>query len=86
MLATLVAASAASRAGLSAYSAGSPSHIAGSIAALSAALAGADDALHGYREAFEEWQHQLSRLKELQDEVQVVLRDRQILSVTFDRT
>jgi hypothetical protein len=79
-LGALVVSSTASRDGLSAYAAASPAHVAGAIGVLCSALAGSDEALHAYREAFEEWRHQLGILSELQSDVQVVLRDRQILS------
>ncbi|EJD38341.1 hypothetical protein AURDEDRAFT_146826 [Auricularia subglabra TFB-10046 SS5] len=75
----LAVASASSRDSLSAYAAASPAHIARPIAVLVGALAAADDALTGYRESFEEWREHLHRLKELEDELAVVLRDRQIL-------
>ncbi|KAH7102435.1 hypothetical protein BKA62DRAFT_656058 [Auriculariales sp. MPI-PUGE-AT-0066] len=78
-LATLATASVASRDSLSAYASAAPSQVSAAISVLVGALVGADDALHGFREAFEEWRQHLGNLKELQDEVQVVLRDRQIL-------
>ncbi|KZV98898.1 hypothetical protein EXIGLDRAFT_606567 [Exidia glandulosa HHB12029] len=77
----LVVASTASRDSLSAYAAASPQNVARPIAVIVSALTGADDALNAYRESFEEWREHLRRLKEIEDEVAVVLRDRQILYV-----
>ncbi|KIN93072.1 hypothetical protein M404DRAFT_36428 [Pisolithus tinctorius Marx 270] len=79
----------AALASLSAYSAASPSEnpysstAAGSLAQVLAAivdvLAGADDALQRYLHVVEKWREQLVLLKELEDDVGAILRDREIL-------
>ncbi|KIK19948.1 hypothetical protein PISMIDRAFT_106609 [Pisolithus microcarpus 441] len=78
----------AALASLSAYSAASPSENpyssdAGSAAQVLAAivdvLAGADDALQRYLHVAEKWREQLASLKELEDDIGSILRDREIL-------
>ncbi|KAI6115747.1 hypothetical protein EV401DRAFT_2210762 [Pisolithus croceorrhizus] len=78
----------AALASLSAYSAaspsenpyssnsGSPAQVLGAIVDV---LAGADDALQRYLHAVEKWREQLVSLKELEDDVGSILRDREIL-------
>ncbi|KAF9236133.1 hypothetical protein BU15DRAFT_25337, partial [Melanogaster broomeanus] len=77
-------------ASLSAYAAASPStnpyhsseaatSPAQAVAAIVDVLAAADDALQKYNQAVEAWREQLVSLKELEDDVNAVLRDREIL-------
>ncbi|KAF9467483.1 hypothetical protein BDZ94DRAFT_1155604 [Collybia nuda] len=78
-LTALLDASPASLASFSAYaSASSPpaSHV---ILAVARSLAGADDALRRYATAVEDWRAQLKGLRDLEDEVANVMRDREIL-------
>ncbi|KAF8838535.1 hypothetical protein BDN67DRAFT_75841 [Paxillus ammoniavirescens] len=49
------------------------------VAAIVDILAGADDALQRYNQAVETWREQLVSLKELEDDLNAVLRDREIL-------
>ncbi|KAI6011025.1 hypothetical protein PISMIDRAFT_437198 [Pisolithus microcarpus 441] len=78
----------AALASLSAYSAASPSENpyssnSGSpaqvLAAIVDVLAGADDALQRYLHVVEKWREQLVSLKELEDDIGSILRDREIL-------
>ncbi|KAI0631421.1 hypothetical protein C8Q77DRAFT_1126675 [Trametes polyzona] len=49
------------------------------IVAVAGALAGADDALRNYAAAVERWQDQLKALKDMEDDVGNIMRDREIL-------
>ncbi|KAF9222111.1 hypothetical protein BS17DRAFT_756261 [Gyrodon lividus] len=49
------------------------------VAAIVDVLAGADDALQSYNQAVETWREQLVSLKQLEDDLNAVLRDREIL-------
>ncbi|OCH90387.1 hypothetical protein OBBRIDRAFT_825978 [Obba rivulosa] len=78
-LAALLSASTASLASFAAYAAASPPPVSTVIVAVAGAFAGADDALRQYAGAVDAWREQLTRLKEMEDEVGNVLRDREIL-------
>lgn len=83
-LASLFPLSHSALASLSAYAAASPFHPsspAQSIAAVVDVLASADDALQRYNQAVETWREQLVSLKDLEDDLTAVLRDRDILCV-----
>lgn len=69
----------ASLASFSAYAAASPPPASHAIAAVAGALVGANDTLRGYAFAVEEWCEQLRMLKEMEDEVGNIARDREIL-------
>ena len=77
-LAALFPLSHAALASLSAYAAASPAQ---SIATLVDVLASADDALQRYAHAIDAWREQLVALKDLEDDLAAVLRDRDILCV-----
>ncbi|KAH7918637.1 hypothetical protein BV22DRAFT_980218, partial [Leucogyrophana mollusca] len=66
-------------ASLSAYAAASPTDTAHTLSTLADILAGADDALQRYTQAAEKWRESLVALKDLEDDVGAVLRDREIL-------
>ncbi|KAI8977773.1 hypothetical protein BD414DRAFT_445800, partial [Trametes punicea] len=66
-------------ASFSAYAAACPPPTSQVIVAVAGALAGADDALRNYAAAVERWQEQLKALKEMEDDVGNVMRDREIL-------
>ena len=63
----------------SAYAAASPPPASRAIVSVTDALIGAHDALRGYVFAIEEWCEQLKMLKEIEDEVGNIARDREIL-------
>lgn len=63
----------------SAYAAASPPPTSRTIGSVATVLAGAQDALRGYVLAVEEWCGQLKMLKDLEDEVGMIARDREIL-------
>ncbi|KAI0072249.1 hypothetical protein K474DRAFT_1668058 [Panus rudis PR-1116 ss-1] len=68
-----------SLASFSAYAAASPPPASQVIISVAGAFAGADEALRKYAGAVEQWQVQLRMLKEMEDEVANVMRDREIL-------
>jgi hypothetical protein len=70
-----------SLAAFSAYASASPAPIAHAVIAVAGSLAGADDALRHYAASVEAWQAELRALKELEEDVGNVLRDREILFV-----
>ncbi|EMD31162.1 hypothetical protein CERSUDRAFT_60354 [Gelatoporia subvermispora B] len=78
-LAALLSASTASLASFAAYAAASPPPVSTVIVAVAGAFAGADDALRQYAIAVDAWREQLARLKDMEDEVGNVMRDREIL-------
>ncbi|KAG8220344.1 hypothetical protein J3R82DRAFT_3438 [Butyriboletus roseoflavus] len=81
-LASLFPLSHSALASLSAYAAASPFQPASpaqSIATVVDVLASADDALQRYNQAVETWREQLASLKDLEDDLTAVLRDRDIL-------
>ncbi|KAL5531161.1 hypothetical protein ACEPAG_4037 [Sanghuangporus baumii] len=69
----------ASLASFSAYAAASPPPTSRTIGSVATALVGAQDALKGYVLAVEEWCEQLKMLKDMEDEVGNIARDREIL-------
>ncbi|KAJ3730427.1 hypothetical protein C8R42DRAFT_568171 [Lentinula raphanica] len=64
---------------LSAYAASSPPPASQVILAVASSLSNADNALRLYLAAVEEWTKSLQELKDLEDEVGNVMRDREIL-------
>ncbi|OSC98126.1 hypothetical protein PYCCODRAFT_1439618 [Trametes coccinea BRFM310] len=71
--------SQASLASFSAFAAACAPPTSQVIVAVAGALAGADDALRSYAAAVERWQEQLKALKEMEDDVGNIMRDREIL-------
>lgn len=65
----------------SAYASASPAPIAHAVIAVAGSFAGADDALRHYAASVEAWQAELRALKEVEEEVGNVIRDREILFV-----
>ncbi|KAI0324289.1 hypothetical protein GY45DRAFT_1263144 [Cubamyces sp. BRFM 1775] len=78
-LAILLDYSQSTLASFSAYAAACPPPTSQVIVAVAGALAGADDALRTYAAAVERWQEQLKALKEMEDDVGNIMRDREIL-------
>ena len=72
-------ASRTSLASLSAYAAASPTSIAQVILAVASVLASADNAIQRYAASVNEWRQRLKTLKDLEDEVGNIIRDREIL-------
>lgn len=68
-----------SLASFSAYAAASSPQLSHAIIAVAGSLAGADDALRKYAASLEAWQSHLKALKDLEDEVGNIVRDREIL-------
>ena len=66
-------------ASFSAFAAASPPPTSHSINTIVGALVGADEALRQYASAVEEWCEMLKTLKEMEEEVGSVMRDREIL-------
>jgi len=64
-----------------AYASASPAHVARAVIAVAGSFAGADDALRRYAVSIETWQAELRTLKDLEEEVGNVMRDREILFV-----
>src|SRR6266436_5704387 len=64
-----------------AYASASPAPVARAVIAVAGSFAGADDALRRYAVTVEAWQAELRALKELEDEIGNVMRDREILFV-----
>ena len=69
----------ASLSSFAAYAAASPPPTSNAILAVAGALAGADEALRRYAGAVESWREELRELKELEDDVGTIMRDREIL-------
>jgi hypothetical protein len=78
-LSTLIDHSQASLASFSAYASASAPPASQIIIQVAGALAGADEGLRKYAASLEVWQDQLRSLKDLEDEVGNVMRDREIL-------
>ena len=78
-LLTVSTSSRSSLASLSAYAAASPSSLAQVILAVADALTSANNALQRYAASVNEWSQQLKILKDLEDEVGNIIRDREIL-------
>lgn len=70
---------------LSAYAASSPPPASQVILSVAGSLSNADNALRGYAGAVEEWARYLKELKDLEDEVGNIIRDREILCVLESR-
>ena len=66
---------------LSAYAAACTPPLSDALLHVSIALSGADEALARYADAVDDCKDQLKRIKELEDDVGVVVRDREILYV-----
>jgi hypothetical protein len=64
-----------------AYASASPAPVARAVIAVAGSLAGADDALRRYAVSIEGWQSQLRALKDLEEDVGSIVRDREILFV-----
>ncbi|KAG6860298.1 hypothetical protein C0995_012998 [Termitomyces sp. Mi166 len=64
---------------LSAYAAACAPPLSNALLQVSTAIGGADEALGRYADAVEECREQLKRIKELEEDVGVVVRDREIL-------
>jgi hypothetical protein len=64
-----------------AYASASPAPVARAVIAVAGSFAGADDALRRYAASVEAWQAELRALKELEEDVGTVIRDREILFV-----
>ncbi|KAI0370782.1 hypothetical protein BV20DRAFT_943555 [Pilatotrama ljubarskyi] len=78
-LSTLLDYSQSSLASFSAFAAACAPPTSQVIIDVAGALAGADDALRNYAAAVERWQEQLKALKEMEDDVGNIMRDREIL-------
>ena len=65
----------------SAYASASPPPASQIILAVAGSIAGADEALHKYAASVDEWREQLKCLKDLEEEVGNIMRDREILYV-----
>ena len=64
-----------------AYASASPAHVARAVIAVAGSFAGADDALRRYAVSIEAWQAELRALKNLEEDVGSIIRDREILFV-----
>lgn len=64
-----------------AYASASPAPVARALIAVAGSFAGADDALRRYAVSIEAWHAELRALKDLEEEVKNVMRDREILFV-----
>ncbi|KAI0260343.1 hypothetical protein BC834DRAFT_1044639 [Gloeopeniophorella convolvens] len=62
-----------------AYASASPAPVSRAVIAVAGSLAGADDALRRYAASVEAWQEELRTLKDLEEDVANVMRDREIL-------
>ena len=78
-LSNLLDSSHASLASFSAYASASAPPASQIIIQVAGALAGADEALRKYAVSLEQWQEQLRSLKDLEEEVGNIMRDREIL-------
>ncbi|KAJ7102811.1 hypothetical protein C8R44DRAFT_347015, partial [Mycena epipterygia] len=78
-LATFLDHSNASLASFTAYASASSPASAHLILSVAGSLAAADDALRHYAAAVDRWRDSLKRLKDLEDEVGNIMRDREIL-------
>ena len=78
-LSVLLDHSQSSLASFSAYASASAPPTSQIIIKVAGALAGADEGLRKYAASLEVWQDQLKSLKDLEDEVGNVMRDREIL-------
>ncbi len=78
-LKTVLHSSQASLAALSAYASSQSPAYAQAILSVVTALSGADEALQGYVTAVDSWRAELKRMKQCEDEVVSVMKDREIL-------
>ena len=78
-LSSLLDRSQSSLASFSAYASASSPPASQIIIQVAGALAGADEGLRNYAASLDIWQEQLKSLKELEDEVGNIMRDREIL-------
>jgi hypothetical protein len=78
----LLSASQSSLASFSAYAAASAPATSHAILAVAGSIAGADQALSRYAHAVDLWRHDLDALKKAEDELDHVIRDREILCVS----
>ncbi|KAK7452719.1 hypothetical protein VKT23_012120 [Stygiomarasmius scandens] len=78
-LSSLLSSSHASYTSLTAYAASSPPPASQVILAVAGTLLHADEAFRAYARAVDEWRAKLQELKDLEDEVGNVMRDREIL-------
>lgn len=78
-LLSLLDTSNASLTSLAAYAAASPQSLSPVIMAVAGSLAAADDALRRYAHSVELWRETMTRLKDMEDQVGNVIRDREIL-------
>ncbi|KIJ40285.1 hypothetical protein M422DRAFT_173944 [Sphaerobolus stellatus SS14] len=72
----------ASRSSLSAlviYASSSPPPISSTLKGVAASLSGADDALRAYADGIGDWVDSLKAVSEKEDEVAMIVRDREIL-------
>jgi hypothetical protein len=65
-----------------AYASASPTHVARAVIAVGGSFARADNALRRYAVSIEAWQAELRTLKDLEDDVGSIIRDREILFVS----
>lgn len=70
-----------SLASFSAYAAASAPPASNAIIAVAGTLSSADDALRRYAGVVDTWREQLKELKDMEDDVGVIMRDREILYV-----
>jgi len=82
-LLVLLDSSHSSIASLSAYAAASPPPMSQLILAIVGSLVNADNALQRYAASVNDWRHHLKSLKDLEEEVGNIVRDREILCVLF---
>jgi hypothetical protein len=73
--------SPATLAAFAAYAAATPPPASNAILGVAAALAGADEAMRRYVGAVEGWRGVLGELKEMEEDVGTIMRDREILCV-----
>lgn len=69
----------ASLASFAAYAAASPQPTSQIILAVVGSLAAADDALRRYAQSVDQWRETMGHLKDVEDEVGNIMRDREIL-------
>ena len=82
-LSNLLDSSYASLASLSAYAAATGQPVSRVITCIAGHFSSADDALRRYKTATEAWCEQLKTLKDMETQVSTIIRDREILCVSF---
>lgn len=70
----------------SAYAAASSPPASNAIIAVAGTLSGADDALRRYAASVDVWRERLRELKDMEDDVGTIMRDREILYVLISPT